>query len=62
MPHTYERICTIVFLHLGAQLYMYSGDVRKISEDLLDVQPTLFCSVPRYIKLYKKLIKINKKS
>lgn len=56
LPHVMERIVVIALLHVGAEIYMYGGDVNKLKDDLRDVRPTIFVSVPRlYNKFYDKI-------
>jgi len=56
LPHVFERLVLTSVLHLGGEVYMYSGDILKIKNDLLDVRPTIFVSVPRlYNKFYDKI-------
>ena len=40
-------------LYKGAKIGFYGGDVLKLKEDLADLKPTIFPSVPRlYNKFY----------
>ena len=53
LPHIFERVAVWNFLFLGANIYFFGGDVLKIKEDLADVKPNFFISVPRlYNKFY----------
>jgi long-chain acyl-CoA synthetase len=53
LAHVLERVVFIGLMAQGAQIGFYQGDVLKIKEDLLELRPTLFVSVPRlYTKLY----------
>lgn len=31
----------------GATIYYFSGDILKLKNDIIDVKPTIFASVPR---------------
>ncbi len=57
MAHIFERVFTYVFLIAGGQIGMYNGDVQKLKFDLLDLKPTIFCSVPRLYNRFYDLIK-----
>lgn len=53
LPHVFDRIMCQAALSSGASIWFFNGDVLKIKEDLLDVRPTVFPSVPRlYNKFY----------
>ena len=47
LPHILERICVLQSLAVGSSLCFYSGDIRRIKEDLAIVKPTFFVGVPR---------------
>ena len=34
-------------VYLNAGIYLYSGNILKIAEDIKEVKPSLFISVPR---------------
>lgn len=53
LAHSYERILVEVMLARGGAIGFYSGDIMKLLEDVSELQPTIFTSVPRvYNKLY----------
>lgn len=47
LAHIYERVTVIGITHCGAAVGFYSGDVANLLDDVLTLQPTIFCSVPR---------------
>ena len=51
-------------IYSGAAIAFYSGDILKIVDDLKEVRPTVFASVPRlYNKIYDQIKgKINELS
>mmetsp|Transcript_25929 Transcript_25929/g.25487 ORF Transcript_25929/g.25487 Transcript_25929/m.25487 type:complete len:372 (+) Transcript_25929:398-1513(+) len=56
LAHMLERIISqFVILH-GAQYGFYAGDVLKIREDLAELKPTVFVSVPRLFNRFHDLI------
>jgi long-chain acyl-CoA synthetase len=53
MAHIMERFTTLCMLICGASICIFSGDVKKLKEDLGIFKPTIFLSVPRlYNKFY----------
>jgi len=57
LPHVFDRLFVIVMMYYGASVYFYNGDVFKLKDDLSEVRPTVFCSVPRlYGKFYDKVM------
>lgn len=57
LPHMMDRgICTSMMM-FGGQVYFYNGDALKLKQDIVDVKPTLFVSVPRlFNKFYDAII------
>lgn len=56
MPHVFERVFLYATLSQGAKVYFYSGDVQKLKDDLAEVKPTFFVSVPRLYNRFYDLI------
>lgn len=53
MAHIFERLVTNMMMINGAPISMFSGNIRKIKDDLAIFKPTIFVSVPRlYNKFY----------
>lgn len=57
MAHVYERIMIFSMMNFGAEICYYQGDYTKLKEDLADVRPTLFASVPRIYNKFSAGIK-----
>ena len=56
LPHVFERNIAWTCLHLGGCICFYGGDILKLNEDLRDVKPTYFISVPRlFNRIYQKM-------
>jgi long-chain acyl-CoA synthetase len=57
LAHSYERILESVLLVTGARIGFFQGDVRKLMDDIKELQPTVFPSVPRLLnRFYDKVI------
>lgn len=62
LSHTFERTATLYCSMLCGSSLAFSRGAMMISEDLKDVRPTMFCTVPRvleqiYVKLTAAVIK-----
>ena len=57
MAHIFERVFTYTFLIAGGVIGMFGGDVQKLKNDLIDLRPTVFCSVPRLYNRFYDVIK-----
>lgn len=57
LPHILERESVYSFLHVGARVAYYSGDVQKLKDDLAVVKPTIFISVPRLFSRFHEVLK-----
>lgn len=54
--HIYERMCSYMYLHQGLSIW-YAESLEKISDNLKEVQPHIFTTVPRLLeKVYDKII------
>lgn len=61
LPHLYERLIITGIIHAGGAVGFYSGDVLKLKEDLAELKPTVFPSVPRlYNRFYDGINKCKK--
>ncbi|KAK9816781.1 hypothetical protein WJX72_005028 [[Myrmecia] bisecta] len=47
LAHIYERVSLISCLHAGVSIGFYRGNVLELLDDVLELKPTLFASVPR---------------
>lgn len=56
LNHVYERMITYLYIHCGVPIY-YAESMDKIGENLKEVQPTIFTTVPRLLeKLYERIV------
>ncbi|XP_076440059.1 long-chain-fatty-acid--CoA ligase 5-like [Babylonia areolata] len=56
LAHSYERLLHGVVYMCGAQIGFFQGDVRKLMDDIKELQPTLFPCVPRLLnRFYDKV-------
>jgi len=59
--HVFERVVATVVLMKGASMGYYSGDVRKLFDDINTLKPTVFVTVPRLLgRLYDKVMEAVK--
>jgi long-chain acyl-CoA synthetase len=57
LAHIYERVSMLTATHKGCAVGFYRGDVALLLEDIEELQPTLFTSVPRlYNRIYDKVM------
>ncbi|CAG5136565.1 unnamed protein product [Candidula unifasciata] len=57
LAHSYERILEAIALTSGARTGFFQGDVRKLMDDIKELKPTVFPSVPRLLnRFYDKVI------
>ena len=56
LNHVYERMVLYLYMRLGASIY-YAQNMGTIAEDLKDVKPHIFTTVPRLLeKVYDKIV------
>jgi long-chain acyl-CoA synthetase len=56
LNHIFERMVSFIYITSGISIY-YAESLETIGEDLKDVKPTLFCTVPRLLeKVYEKIM------
>lgn len=57
LAHIFERVVFTALSAAGAKIGFYQGDTLKIIEDLGELKPTIFVSVPRLLnKVYDKVL------
>ncbi|GAB66815.1 long-chain fatty acid CoA ligase [Plasmodium cynomolgi strain B] len=62
LAHIYERIMMLVFCAQGVRTGYYSGNVQTLVEDIQELKPTLFISVPRlYNRIHERIFNSLKK-
>ncbi|KAI8912664.1 hypothetical protein EDD86DRAFT_201962 [Gorgonomyces haynaldii] len=56
LAHILERIIFTTLLYLGARAGFFQGDTLKLLDDVAELKPTIFPSVPRlYNRIYDKI-------
>ncbi len=56
LNHIYERIASYIFMSSGFSIY-FAESMELIGENLKEVKPTIFCTVPRLLeKVYEKIM------
>ena len=56
LAHIYERVTMLVCLFRGAKAGFFRGDVLGLLDDIAELKPTVFCSVPRlWNRIYDKV-------
>lgn len=56
LNHIFERMVSFIYISSGISIY-YAENLDTIAEDLKDVKPTLFATVPRLLeKTYEKIM------
>lgn len=59
LAHIMEHEVMATMVYLGATYAFYNGDVLKLREDMADIKPTMFVSVPRLFNRFYDLIRQN---
>lgn len=58
--HVYERMLTYMYMHMGISIY-YAESIEKIGDNLKEVKPEIFTTVPRLLeKVYDKIVNKGK--
>ncbi len=61
LNHIYERMLTTLYLYLGVSIY-YAESIDTIGDNLKEVQPQIFGTVPRLLeKVYDKIVATGEK-
>ncbi|XP_070545515.1 long-chain-fatty-acid--CoA ligase 5-like isoform X2 [Ptychodera flava] len=57
LAHMFERMAQAWYFAIGSQIGFYQGDVKLLMDDLKELKPTVFCSVPRLLnRVYDKIM------
>ena len=57
LAHIYERFVITLVTHFGGAIGFYRGNVLELLEDVEELRPTTFASVPRlYNRIYDKVL------
>ncbi len=58
--HSYERMLTYLYMYIGVSIY-YAESIEKIGENLKEIKPQVFSTVPRLLeKVYDKIVNTGK--
>ncbi|XP_052170088.1 long chain acyl-CoA synthetase 4-like [Diospyros lotus] len=49
LAHIFDRVIEECFIHHGASIGFWRGDVKSLIEDIGELKPTIFCAVPRVL-------------
>ncbi|MCU0422710.1 MAG: long-chain fatty acid--CoA ligase [Bacteroidia bacterium] len=56
LNHVFERMLTVLYLYMGLSIY-YAESLEKIGDNLKEVKPHCFSTVPRLLeKVYEKIV------
>ena len=56
LNHIFERMVSYIYMHSGISIY-YAENLETIAENLKEVKPDIFCTVPRLLeKVYEKIM------
>ncbi|KAL8244818.1 hypothetical protein R6Q59_011076 [Mikania micrantha] len=50
LAHIFGRVIEECFIHHGASIGFWRGDVKLLIEDIGELKPTIFCAVPRVLE------------
>ena len=56
MAHIFERLISYNCMMNGSHIGMFNGDTLKLKDDLADLKPTFFASVPRLFNRFYDII------
>ncbi|KAJ3259675.1 hypothetical protein HK103_001936 [Boothiomyces macroporosus] len=57
LAHIFERVVQAYIIYVGASVGFYQGDTLKLLEDVAELKPTIFVSVPRlFNRIYDKVM------
>ena len=57
LAHSYERLLEVAVTMCGGQIGFFQGDVKLLMDDIKELRPTLFPSVPRLLnRFYDKVV------
>ncbi|XP_011074379.1 long chain acyl-CoA synthetase 4-like [Sesamum indicum] len=56
LAHIFDRVIEECFINQGAAIGFWRGDVKLLVEDIVELQPSVFCAVPRVLdRIYSGL-------
>ncbi|ORX48261.1 acetyl-CoA synthetase-like protein, partial [Hesseltinella vesiculosa] len=57
LAHVFERVAFGLHVYRGASIGYFQGDTTKLLDDIAELKPTVFCSVPRlFNRIYDKVL------
>lgn len=57
LAHIYERMNAVSLIHRGCAIGFYRGNVLELLDDIIELKPHIFCSVPRlWNRIYDKVM------
>ncbi|KAI8062703.1 hypothetical protein BC940DRAFT_308158 [Gongronella butleri] len=57
LAHVFERVAFGLHVYRGASIGYFQGDTAKLLDDIAELKPTVFCSVPRlFNRIYDKVL------
>lgn len=57
LAHIYERVNLVTSVHLGGAVGFYAGNVQELLDDILELKPQVFASVPRlWNRIYDRVM------
>ncbi|KAI9228234.1 MAG: hypothetical protein DHS80DRAFT_15894 [Piptocephalis tieghemiana] len=57
LAHVMERVVSSIIITNGARIGFFRGDTAKLLDDIVDLRPTVFISVPRlFNRIYDKVL------
>uniref|UniRef100_A0A5B7BY01 Long-chain-fatty-acid--CoA ligase n=1 Tax=Davidia involucrata TaxID=16924 RepID=A0A5B7BY01_DAVIN len=57
LAHIFDRVIEELFISTGASIGFWRGDTKLLIDDIRELKPTVFCSVPRVLdRIYSGLI------
>ena len=56
MAHVLERMLWISCVYHQIRIGFYHGDMAKLTEDMIELKPTIMASVPRLLNRFDDLI------
>lgn len=63
LAHMFERISQATIAGMGGKIGFYQGDIKKLVDDMKELKPTIFCTVPRLMnRIYSKITENLEKS
>lgn len=56
LAHMFERISQATVVGMGGKIGFYQGDIKLLVDDMKELKPTIFCTVPRLLnRIYSKI-------